>query len=218
MYETSVETYYKDMQNQVDYIDGANLLLNTLLEGDLLSGRGRAYGLELFVKKAKGKLNGWISYTIARSERKVDGINNNEWFANRFDKLHTLNVIANYELNQKLSFSANFVFATGTPATFPTNRYEWQEYVIPHNVDAARNNVRIPPYHRLDISATFELKKKFKGTYNHNLVLSAYNVYARRNPFSIYFRSNPDNPQTTEAVRFSVIGNVIPSLTYNFNF
>ena len=218
MYETSVETYYKDMQNQVDYIDGANLLLNTLLEGDLLSGRGRAYGLELFVKKAKGKLNGWISYTLARSERKVDGINNNEWFANRFDKLHTLNVIANYELNQKLSFSANFVFATGTPATFPTNRYEWQEYVIPHNVDAARNNVRIPPYHRLDISATFELKKKFKGTYNHNLVLSAYNVYARRNPFSIYFRSNPDNPQTTEAVRFSVIGNVIPSLTYNFNF
>jgi uncharacterized protein YsxB (DUF464 family) len=217
-YETSVETYYKDMKNQVDYIDGADLLLNRLLEGDLLIGRGRAYGFELFVKKTKGKLTGWVSYTGARSERLVEGINNNEWFPNRFDKLHTLNVVSSYDITDRIDVSANFVFATGTPATFPSNRIEWQEYIIPHNVNNPRNNVRIPAYHRLDVSATFKLRKKWKGKYDHNLVASAYNVYARRNPFSIYFQANQDNPQRTEAIRFSVVGNIIPSVTYNFKF
>ena len=218
MYETSVEVYYKEMQNQVDYIDGADLLLNKLVEGDLMSGTGRAYGLELYVKKAKGDLTGWISYTLSRSERKVNGINNNDWYPNRFDKVHNLNVVGMYTLNKRLEFGSTFVFGTGTPATFPTNRIEYQGYIIPHNINGSRNNARIPVYHRLDLSATLHLKDKRSGKYKHDLVVSVYNVYARRNPFSIYFRSNPENPQQTQAVQFSVVGNIIPSVAYNFKF
>ena len=218
MYETSLEVYYKSMQNQVDYIDGANLLLNPLLEGELMTGKGRAYGLEVYLKKAKGAFTGWISYTLARSERKVNGINNEQWYPNRFDKAHNLNVVGMYTLNDRIEFGGTFVFGTGTPTTFPTNRIEWGSYIIPHNVYGTRNNTRIPPYHRLDLSATFHLKDKRSGKYKHNIVVSAYNVYARRNPFSIYFRGNPDNPVVTQAIRFSVVGNIIPSIAYNFKF
>jgi len=217
-FESSVEVYYKQFQNQIDYIDGANLLLNKLLEGELLTGIGRAYGAEFYLRKAKGKLNGWISYTLAKTERKIMYINNSQWFPNRYDKPHNLNVIVNYDLLKQLSFSGNFVYSSGTPATFPTNRIEWQGYVIPHNVDNARNNVRIPPYHRLDLSVQYTFKKKFKDRFESNLVFSVYNVYARRNPFSIYFRTNGGAPTITEAVRFSVIGRAIPALTYNFKF
>jgi len=217
-YETSIEVYYKEMQNQVDYIDGANLLLNPLLEGELMSGKGRAYGLELFFKKAKGDFTGWLSYTLARSERKVPGINNETWYPNRFDKAHNLNLVGMYTVNKRIELGATFVFGTGTPTTFPTNRIEYQGYVIPHNVFATRNNARIPAYHRLDISATFHLRDKRSGMYKHNIVVSAYNVYARKNPFSIYFRGNPDNPVVTEAIKFSVVGNIIPSVAYNFKF
>lgn len=218
MYETSVEIYYKEMHNQVDYIDGANLLLNTLLEGELMSGKGRAYGVELFLKKAKGDFTGWLSYTLARSERKVTGINNDAWYPNRFDKAHNLNLVGMYTLNKKLEFGSTFVFGTGTPTTFPTNRIQFDEYVIPHNVNGTRNNARIPAYHRLDLSATLHFKDRRSGKYKHNLVVSVYNVYARKNPFSIYFRSNPDNPTETQAIKFSVVGNIIPSVAYNFKF
>ena len=218
LFETSLEVYYKDMQNQVDYIDGADLLLNRLLEGELLNGRGRAYGAEVFIKKTRGKLGGWVSYTIARTERLVEGINGGKWYPNRFDKLHNVNVVLTWDINQRFTFGGNFVLSTGTPATFPSNRIEWQGYIIPHNVDNPRNNVRIPPYHRLDLSLTMNLKKKWKGRYDHNLVFSVYNSYARRNPFGIFFRSNPDQPQVTESVRFSVVGRVIPAVTYNFKF
>ena len=218
MFETSVEVYYKDLKNQVDYIDGANLLLNTLLEGDLLNGKGRAYGAEFYVRKTRGKLNGWVSYTIARTERKVDFINNNKWFPNRFDKPHNINVIANYDIDNRYTISANFVYMSGTPATFPNTRIEWQGYVIPHNVDGSRNNVRIPAYHRADVSFQINFNPEKKKRFDSNLVFSAYNVYARRNPFSIYFRSNPGSPTSTEAIRFSVVGRVIPSITYNFTF
>jgi hypothetical protein len=218
IFETSVEVYYKNLQNQIDYIDGANLLLNKLLEGDLLSGIGRAYGAEFYIRKTKGKLNGWISYTLSRTERKVNYINNNQWFPNRYDKPHNLNVVANYEIIKQISFSANFVYSSGTPATFPTNRIEWQGYIIPHNVDGARNNVRIPSYHRLDLSLQYDFKKKENKHYESNIVFSVYNVYARRNPFGIYFRPNGGASLITEAVRFSVIGRAIPAITYNFKF
>lgn len=218
MYETSVEVYYKEMRNQVDYIDGANLLLNNLLEGELMSGKGRAYGLEVYLKKAKGDFTGWLSYTLARTERLVNGINNNEWYPNRFDKLHNLNLVGMYSLNKRMEFGSTFVFGTGTPTTFPTNRIEYQGYIIPHNVNGYRNNARIPVYHRLDISFTWHMKDKKSGKYKHNWVFSAYNVYARKNPFSIYFRGNENNPTVTQAIQFSVVGNIIPSVAYNFKF
>lgn len=218
MYESSVEAYYKVLQNQVDYIDNANLLLNEQLEADLLSGKGRAYGIEFFIRKTRGKLTGWISYTLARTERLVEEINRGNWYPNRFDKLHNMNVVANYGLTERLDVSATFTFATGTPATFPTNRIEVQGYIIPHNSDEARNNYRIPPYHRLDLSATLQLKKKEKRKWDGNFVFSVYNVYNRENPFSVFFRQNVDNPQLTEAVRYSIIGRVIPAVAFNFKF
>lgn len=223
MYETSVEVYYKDIQNHIDYIDGADLLLNRYLEGDLVSGIGRAYGAEFYVKKTRGKFNGWISYTLARTERKVEGINNDGWFPARFDQTHNLNAVAFYELNKRMSLSANFAWVSGTPANFPTNRFEWQGYVVPHNPENARNNLRIPAYHRLDLSLRLEGKKKEGKKKEDFWVFSIYNVYGKRNPFSIYFQQNPERqqlsqPLQTQAVRLSIFGTVIPSVAYNFKF
>lgn len=218
MFETSVEVYYKDMQNQVDYIDNADLLLNEFLEGDLLIGTGRAYGAEFYIRKAKGKFNGWISYTLARSERQVTGINRGEWYPNRFDKLHNLNLVAVYNLSEKWSFSGNFVFGTGTPATFPTNRLEVQGWVIPHNSEEARNNYRITPYHRLDLSATRNTPKKEGSRFESYWVFSIYNVYNRRNAFSIFFQPDENMPNQTQAIRYSIIGTIVPAVSYNFKF
>ena len=218
MYETSVEVYYKMLKNQIDYINNANLLLNEYLEGDLISGRGRAYGAEFYLRKVKGKFNGWLSYSLGRTERQVNGINLNKWFPNRFDKLHNVSLVANYDLNKRLSFSGNFVFATGTPATFPTNRIEIQGYTIPHNTEEKRNNYRIPAYHRLDLSATLQLKKKEGRKWEGFWVFSVYNVYNRQNAFSIFFRQNTDNPVNTEAVRYTIIGTVIPAVSFNLKF
>lgn len=218
MFETSAEIYYKDLQNQLDYVDNANLLLNKYLESDLIQGKGRAYGFELYLKKAKGKLNGWVSYTLSRTERQVRGISNDEWFLSKYDRTHNVNTVLIYDLNKRFSFSANFVFMTGTPATFPTAKVEVQGYVIPYNTDNKRNNYRNTPYHRADIGITYNFKSNERKRWKSTLVLSVYNVYNRRNAFSIYFRNNPDYPVNTEAVRYSVVGSIIPALTYNFKF
>jgi hypothetical protein len=217
-FEFSVEGYYKKMSNQIEYITGAQLLLNKNYEADLLNALGRAYGLEFFLKKSKGRFNGWMSYTLARTERITKGINNGEWFPARFDKPHTLNLVALFDITSNWTLGSNFTFSSGAPATFSTNRIELQGYVIPHNPQNPRNNYRIPNYHRLDISATYQKPKNPDKRYNWNLVFAVYNVYNRRNPFTIYFRSNADNPTVSEAVRFSVIGSFVPSVTYNFNF
>jgi hypothetical protein len=221
-WEFSFETYYKDYQNVLEYIDGADLLLNEFLEGDLLRGVGRAYGAEFFLKKGTGRFNGWLSYTLARSERKVEGLNNNEWFANRFDQTHRLNVVAFYELNERWSFSADFILASGTPFTTPTGKYSVQGYTIPHNVSNERNNARNLLYHRLDIAATLQgkkVRKSGKPRKNEDFwVFSIFNLYNHRNPYSTYFRPDPQNQALTQAVRFSVIGSFIPSVAYNFKF
>ncbi|MBC7425146.1 MAG: TonB-dependent receptor [Bacteroidia bacterium] len=216
-YEISTEVYYKDMQHQIDYVNAANLLLNENLEGELLSGRGRAYGLELFIKKNTGKITGWISYTLAKSERKVNGISNNEWYANRYDRRHNLNIIASYELNSKVSFAANFVFASGTPTNLPNTKYSFQGIQgIPQNASGLRNNVRIKPYDRLDISATIQCKKRTK--FEAEWVFGVYNVYNRRNAFSLYGRNDPNNQYVSQIIKYSVVGHFIPSATYNFKF
>jgi len=222
-YITSAEVYYKTFENQADYIDGADLFVNPLIEGELLAGDGRAFGLEVQIEKKKGKFTGWISYTLARSERLIEGINNDDWFPNRFDQTHNLSTTLFYELNDRWTFSTNFVYNTGTPATFPTGRIEQQGFAIPEVSNDVRNNVRIPDFHRLDVSATFRGKKynekKFKGEW----IFSAYNVYNRRNPFSIFFeqdevRTVSGDPIRTQAIRLSVIGSIIPSVAYNFKF
>ncbi|MEM1135888.1 MAG: TonB-dependent receptor [Bacteroidota bacterium] len=219
-YEASVEVYYKKIHDLVDYIDGADLLINEFLEGDLLAGEGRAYGAEFYLKKNTGKFNGWISYTLARSERLVEGINNNEWYASRFDQLHNLSVVAFYELNERWTFSGNFAYNTGTPNTFPNSRIEVQGYVIPHSNNEARNNVRIPDYYRLDFSATLYRKKKPNRKNDSNWVFSIYNVLNRENPFSNYFTVSDEfrNSRETQAFQVAIFGSIIPAVSYNFKF
>ncbi len=219
-FEASVEVYYKWLQNQIDYIDGASLILNKYLEGDLLSGKGRAYGAEFFVKRNTGVVNGWISYTLAKTERQVTGINNNNWYPTRFDKRHTLTSVLLFDppTAKRWNFSATFTLASGTPGTFPTNRFEYQGYVVPQNTDNSRNNYRIPAYHRLDLAATLQGRKRPGKRKEDNWVFSVYNVYARKNAFSVYFQPNADNGRVTEAIRYSVFATLIPSVTYNFKF
>ncbi len=231
-FEASVEVYYKETQNQIDYIDGADLLLNEFLEGEILSGVGRAYGIEFSLRKKIGKLTGFLSYTISKTELKVDGINNFEWYPTRFDQPHNFSVTGIYEFNERWSFSGNFALISGTPTTFPTDRYYQQGYLIPHNGNDSRNNLRIPLYHRLDVSATLKGKKTRKGQERKNRdywVFSLYNVYGRQNPFSIYFtqggndatreeRPLPGTPLSSKGVQVAIIGSIVPAISYNFNF
>lgn len=222
-YELTTEVFYKKMYDLVDYIDGADLLLNQFLDGDLLSGDGRAYGLEFMLKKTKGRFSGWASYTLSRSERKVEGVSKNEWYPSRFDQTHNFSLTNFYEVSDRLTLSSNFVIISGTPATFPDTRFEQQGFVIPHNASEFRNNVRIPIYHRLDLSATLQGKRNASRKWQSEWVFSVYNVYSRRNPFSIYFQQSGEppavgSPINTEAIKLSVIGNFIPSVSYNFKF
>lgn len=218
MFETSVEVYYKYLQNQLDYVDNANLFINPTVENQLVQGLGRAYGAEFYVKKTKGKLNGWVSYTLSKTERLVKGISNDNWFYSRYDRTHCLNTVVNYDLTKRWSISANFVLLSGTPATFPNSKITVQNLNIPYNTTGTRNNYRITPYHRLDLGATYNFKKNEERRYKQTLVFSVYNVYNRRNAYSIYFRTKQGSTFETEAVRFSVIGSIVPAITYNFNF
>ena len=214
--EFSVETYFKRLDNLIDYVDGADLLLNPFIEGDILEGKGRAFGLELFLRKTAGRFTGWASYTLARSERLVEGINNNEWYATRFDQTHNLSLTTFYEASKRLDISASFGIISGTPLTLPTTRIEQQGFIIPHNIDNARNNFRIPVYHRLDFSATLQGKKNLTRRWQSEWVFSVYNVYGRRNAFSIFTRQTSNGVK--EAVRLSVFGSFIPAVAYNFKF
>lgn len=218
LFETSVEVYYKKLYNQIDYVRNADLLLNTAVEADLLFGKGRAYGVEFYVKKAKGKFNGWVSYTLARTERKIEGLNQNQWFPSRIDKTHNLAIVGIYDFNKRWTFSTNFTLSTGTPASFPTNKFIWQDYALPHNYYDTRNAYRIPASHRLDLAATRQTKYAFFKHGTGEWVFSIYNVYNRRNPFSVFVRQNETDPTKTEAVRYAVFGSIIPAVTYNFKF
>ena len=225
-YEASIELYYKDLQNQIDYIDGADLLINKYLEGDLLTGIGRAYGLEFLFKKNRGRFNGWLSYTIGRSELKIDGINKFQWYPTRYDQTHNFKITSTYKISDRVQFSGNFVYLTGTPVTFPSSKFVIQGFVIPHNASNSRHQFRIPDYHRLDFSVTIkgrEEKKNGKVRKNDSeLIIGVYNVYNRRNPFSIYFSQGDgmvtDSYVPGEVTRLSIIGSFVPSITYNFKF
>ena len=215
-YESSIEVYYKDLQNQLDYIPGAALAVNNTLETEVLQGPGRAYGVELYLKKRTGRLSGWISYTLSKTERKFSGIsaldpgiNSGEYYPSSFDRTHDLSITGIYELNEKWTLSSNFILTSGRPITYPKSRYEFAGLVVTQFED--RNSNRMPTYHRLDISAT--LHNVWRGDW----VFSLYNVYNRQNATSITFRPNEDNPTLTEAVRTTIFG-IVPSITYNFKF
>jgi hypothetical protein len=216
MFETSAEVYYKKMKNVIDYIDGAELFLNEDLETELLRGKGYAYGLELYAKKQEGRLTGWLSYTLSKSMREIPGINNNKAYPSSYDRTHNVSLVANYELARRLTLSSTWVFSTGNPTSYPIAKYDVQGNTIYYYAD--RNSNRIPDYHRLDLSLNYDFKKNDRRKFKQSLNFSIYNVYARRNAYSVTFRQNEDNPNVSEATRLSIIGSVIPSITYNFNF
>ena len=222
-YELSSEVYYKTMDNLVDYIDGADLILNETLEGDLLEGIGRAYGLELQLSKVKGRFTGWLSYTLARTERQVEGINAGEWYPSRFDQTHNLSITSMYDLSERWSFSSTFAFISGTPITLFSDSYTQGPYTFLHNADQGRNDERIPNYHRLDISFTRKGNQAPGQRWYGEWVFGVYNVYANRNAFSIYSRYPQDrvDPGVRPDIgtyQLSVIGSFIPSVSYNFKW
>ncbi|MEM7510070.1 MAG: TonB-dependent receptor [Bacteroidota bacterium] len=215
-YEASLEVYYKTFDNLVDYVDGAQLLFNRTLETELLAGEGRAYGLELLLRKEKGRLTGWIGYTLSKTERLIEGINSGDWFPSNYDKTHDLSVVLAYELSKYWDISFNFAYQTGRPITYPNGKFITDGIIAP--IYNNRNGARTPDYHRMDVSANYEFKKNADKNFKQSLNFSIYNLYARRNPYSIYFRQNEDNPEITEAVQLSIFANLIPSITYNFEF
>jgi len=212
-YEFNVETYYKIMQNQIDYRNGANTQANEKLEGELLYGVGRAYGLEMILKKKTGKLTGWIGYTLSRTERKINGINENNWYVAKQDRTHDVSVVGIYDINKKLSVSALFVFYTGNAVTFPTGKYEVNGETQFSYTE--RNAARMPNYHRLDLGLTWIRKntEKFESSWN----FSVYNAYARENAYQITFRQSESDPNKTEAVQTTLF-RIVPAITWNFKF
>ncbi|SEP55803.1 TonB-dependent receptor [Flavobacterium urocaniciphilum] len=220
-YTLEVESFYKTVKNRLDYIDGADLIANEAIEQVLLPGKTRAYGLELMVKKNVGKLSGWISYTLSRSEQKTEGrtpietgINKGEWYKTGWDKTHNLYVTGSYKSNEKWSFGSIFTYQTGQPITFPTGQYQYQGINVP--VYGNRNEDNLPSYHRIDISATLNPNKNKGRKWQGEWVFSVYNLYGRKNAASINFRQNKDDG-SNEAVKLSIFG-IVPSVTYNFKF
>jgi hypothetical protein len=211
--EVSVEGYYKWMQNQIDYRDGADPTSSEVVEKELLFGRGRAYGVEFFLKKKTGKFTGWIGYTLSRTEKQIDGINKDQWYVARQDRTHDVSVVGIYEINRKLNVSATWIYNTGNAVTFPSGKYEVAGQVAFYYTE--RNGYRMPANHRLDIGLTWKLKERKRFT--SELAFSIYNVYARQNAYIINFQENKDDPSRTEAVQTSLF-RIVPSISYNFKF
>jgi hypothetical protein len=220
-FSLEIESFYKTIENRIDYIDGADLIANNAIEQVILNGEARAYGLELLLRKNEGKLTGWIAYTLSKSEQRTPGrtpvetgINNGEWYRTPFDKTHDISITGSYELNKKWSLSSNFILQTGQPATFPNGQYQYNGIIIPSF--EARNSSRLPSYNRLDFAVNYNPKpysnKQFKGEW----VFGIYNVYNRKNAANITFRENRTSG-TNEAVRLAIFG-IVPSVSYNFKF
>ncbi len=219
-YETSLELFYKHINNSYDYKDGANLILNRNLERELIEGKIRAYGAEWLVRKNKGRLNGWLAYTLSRAERKVDGrfpeetVNNGNYYPVNYDKLHDLAVVGNYDFTRRYSLGFNYVFYSGRPISYPVGSYGVDGFLIANF--ELRNQERIPPYHRLDVSLTIEGNHKKEKKWHSSWTFSIYNLYGRKNPYSIYFKAR--GFIMAQAYRLAVIGAAIPAVTYNFKF
>jgi hypothetical protein len=212
-FEFTTEAYYKHLQNQIDYKDGAEINTVSDVESVLLYGIGRAYGLELLLKKKEGRLTGWIGYTLSKTERKIEGINGNNWYNARQDRTHDISVVGIYDLNDRWSISGVFVYNTGDAVTYPTGKYNLQGQTLYQY--AARNANRMPAYHRLDFSATYEKNKtkRMHGSWNFSL----YNVYGRENAYRISFKDDPNDPTRTQIIRTALF-KWVPSVTYQFKF
>ncbi|HWV70683.1 MAG TPA: TonB-dependent receptor, partial [Pseudosphingobacterium sp.] len=214
LYELNVETYYKTMQNQIDYRDGADVYNgNNAIESELLFGKGRAYGVEWLLRKRTGRLSGWVSYTLSKTERQIDGINNGAWYNARQDRTHDIAIVAMYQLNKKWTLSANWVYYTGDAVTFPAGKYIVDDQTTYYYTE--RNGYRMPNYHRLDLGATMQLKQRKR--WSSELTFSLYNAYGRENAYTIEFQDSKDDPNKTVANQLAIF-KFIPSVSYNFKF
>jgi hypothetical protein len=213
MYETSVELYYKIMNNQIDYRNGANLILNNKVESQLVFGKGWGYGAEFLIRKKYGKLTGWISYTLSKTKRQFPDINGGLVYLAKQDRPHNLAIVGMYDFTPKLTFSATWIYLSGNVVTFPSGRYFIDGNIVPYYTE--RNGYRMPDYHRLDIGLTWQRKKtaKFESSWN----FSVYNAYGRANAYAINFQVDPNNPAKMQAVQLSLF-RYVPAITYNFKF
>jgi hypothetical protein len=214
-YSLVVETYYKALQNQIDYRDGTQLRGNFDVEASLLYGTGRAYGIEFLVRKDVGRLTGWLGYTLSKSQRQFAEINGGSWFNARQDRPHDLSVVAIYQLNSRWSFSGTFLASTGNAATFPVGKYVVAGQVVSRYGE--RNADRQPGYRRLDLGATYEKPGQEGHRFHSSWSFSIYNALGRENPYSIRFQADPNDPTRTQAVQTALF-RMVPSATYNFSF
>lgn len=220
VYEASLETYYRDVRNTLDFISGANLQLNPNIETQLVTGKSKAYGVELMLQKKKGEVSGWVSYTYARAFNQMIGdypevqsINGGDWFATNYDKPHTFNMMLNIQPTTHHSFSFTFAYNTGRPFSSPSGMYEIGGKKFP--VFQARNNDRIRDYHRLDFSWTINNPSMKSQRWEGSWVFTVYNLYGRQNPYSVFFKSTKSG---LRAYELSVFAAPFISLTYNFKF
>ncbi|MDC6386865.1 TonB-dependent receptor [Flagellimonas taeanensis] len=228
-YTFETEAFFKDIQNRIDYIDGANLIANNAIEQVILNGQARAYGLEVLFRKNEGRFTGWLAYTLSKSEQRTPGrnldfdtgrsnletgINLGQWYNTPYDKTHDLSLFGSFDLNDKWNFNANFIYQTGQPTNYPIGQFEFEGITVPYY--GLRNKERLPDYHRLDLSAILTPRKNRSRKVQAEWVFSIYNLYSRKNAASINFRENEDTGRN-EALRTSIFG-IIPSVTYNFKF
>ena len=212
MYEFSVEGYYKKIDNVYDYKDGKNAFTDIQMEGSVLAGKGRAYGVEMFAKKNLGDLSGWISYTLSWAENKVDGINNNKWYTASNDRRHDISIVVMYKLNHKWDMSATWVYTTGQALTAPSAKYELDEFT--HYYYAERNGYRAPAYHRMDVGFN---NTKERPKYTRIWSFGIYNLYNHYNPYVITFENDDTKVSGTKTEQISLFG-LIPSVTYSIKF
>mgnify|MGYP000957529348 FL=1 len=221
LFSMEIEAYYKTIENRIDYIDGANLIANNYIEGEILNGESQAYGLEFLLRKTVGKLTGWFAYTLSKTEQRTlggnaggPGINKGNWYNSSYDRVHDFSITAAYNLTEKWTFGANFVFQTGRPVTYPNGQYVYEGLSIASYSD--RNSNRLPSYNRLDVSATYVPNKRPEKQWKGEWVFGIYNVYNRKNAASISFGQNLETG-ANEATRTAIFG-IVPSATYNFKF
>jgi hypothetical protein len=217
--ETSIEVYYKRMKDYLDFKSGARLVLNHHIETDVISTKGKAYGVELLIKKLTGKLNGWISYTYSRTLLKTDNANEGElinrglFYPANYDKPHDATLIGNYKINHRFSLSLNSTYSTGRPITLPIGRFYYDG--TQRTLYADRNSFRIPDYFRTDFSMNIEGNHKVHQKTHNSFTIGVYNVTGRKNPYSVYFVSEDG---IINGYKLSIFGSAIPFINFNIRF
>jgi hypothetical protein len=214
-YEVSFEAYYKTLRHVIDFKDHPRVMMNDIIETEIRTGSGRNYGLEFMVRKNTGSLTGWLSYTYSRAFRNIPEINSGQDYPAPHDRPNTINVVLSYAFNERVTVSANWIYSTGQPVTFPEARYLFGFDYIP--VYTARNTYRFPDYHRMDVSVDWQLGKLTPHRkWRHALNFSVYNLYGRKNPWTINLKTDPGT--SSQYAQKTYLFGVVPSVTYTLSY